>query len=162
MESIQTRRFCYFPLGKKRRGFFVPFACSVSFYLFGGGRKVVNNLIVSTSLSFFSSFLISHFSGRQKIVVVEYASEQRRHKGKSFSLIGTKYGNRKIRVDFWKSNRPRVGQWPHWNLGNWRGRKKKQPSHQTIQTRKWIRESKDSTILQLSYHILLFICWRVR
>ena len=156
MESIQTRRFCCFPSGKKRREFFVPFACFVSFYLFGGRRKVVNNLIVSTSLSFFSSFFISDFSGRR--VFVEYASERRRHKRKSFSHIGTRCEYLDSRVDFCKSNRSRVHERLHWNLGNRRGRNNKQPSHQTIQTRK--RESKNLTIYFSFVSNFLFICWR--
>ena len=85
------------------------FHCSIRLFrifLFGGGRKVANNLILSTSLSFFSSFFISHFS--EEIVFVEYASERRRHKGKSVSLIGTKCGYQESRVDFRKSNRSRV------------------------------------------------------
>ena len=131
MESTQTRRFCY-SSGKKRRGLFVSFACSAFF--FGGGRKVVNNLIVSTSLSFFSSFFISHFSVREG-VAVEYASERRRHKIKSFWHIGTRCGHLGSRVDFCKSNRSRVQVWPHWNFANRRGRRNsQQPSNQTIQT----------------------------
>ena len=94
MESVQTRRFC-FQFGKKRCEFVVRFACSVSF--FGDGKKVVN---VSTSLSFFSIFLISDFSDREDVAVVEYASERRRHKGKSFSHIGTRCAHFESRVDF--------------------------------------------------------------
>ena len=147
MESIQTRRFCYSAMGKKRREYrSIPSlfsAFSFLFFFFFLRRKVSRDLFnYSTTFSFSSSFLISHFSVREHVAVVEYASERRRHKDKSFSHIGTtKRGYRKSRVDFCKSNRPRVGEWPHWNLGNRRGRRNdQQPSHQTIQTRK--RESR--------------------
>ena len=90
---------------------------------------------------------------------MEYASERRRHKIKSFSHIGTRCAHFESRVDFWKSNRSRVGKWSNWNLGNWRGRQQKQkPSHKKIQTRR--RESKDSTILvtivlyHFAFHLL--------
>ena len=80
------------------------FHCSIRLFrifLFGGGRKVANNLIVSTSLSFFPfPFFISHFLVWKEIVVLEYASERRRHKGKSVSHIGTRCGYRDSRVDF--------------------------------------------------------------
>ena len=66
---------------------------------------------------------------------MEYASERRRHKGKSFSHIGNRLlAHLESRVDFCKSNRSRVGKRQNWNLGNWRGRgNDQQPSHKTIQ-----------------------------
>ena len=137
MESIQTRRFCYSSSwGKKRREFFVPShfpTFSESFCLEAGKRfqflQLFNQLL--------SLFLFRIFSGLQQIVSVEYASERRRHKGKSVSHIRTQYRD-KNRVDFCKSNRSRVGQRSrYWNLANRRGRRNnKQPSHPTIQTRR--------------------------
>ena len=71
---------------------------------------------------------------------MEYASGRKRQRDKSFSHSRTRCDDQRNRVDFCKSNRPRVGHWPHWNLANRRGRRNdQQPSHQTIQTRR--RES---------------------
>ena len=93
---------------KKRREFFVPShfpTFSESFCLEAGKRfqflQLFNQLL--------SLFLFRIFSGLQQIVSVEYASERRRHKGKSVSHIRTQYRD-KNRVDFCKSNRSRVGQ----------------------------------------------------
>ena len=137
---------------------FEVFLLNVTIFFWGGKSRFIQPP--------FHLFLFLEFSnsGWKEIVVVGYASERRRHKGKSFSHIGRRGGHQSSRVDFCKSNRSRVVQWYDWNLGNWRARRNnQQPSHQTIQTRRRRRrrESKDLTIFQLSYHFLLFICWRI-
>ena len=59
-----------------RHGVRIAFRFSISFYL-NAERKTLTSLI-----SF--SYFLSHFTVQREVAVVEYASERRRHKGRSF------------------------------------------------------------------------------